>query len=216
MAHSDPTFLHFMFFWMNIFVSLKFDVRQKLLRQVRLRRQRRVKYVQRQRHAYFLRERSKRRRFFIIFALYTCSNSLSVPRNVWKYHRVNDLWEEAMNSWNYIRWMENMRMSRVTFHYITEKLEPCLLKEDTNMRKCIPVSKRIMICLYKLATNLEFRTIGNLFGIGRSTACQIFHEVCEAIQFVLTPMFITFPRGEQLQQVVDGFLEDWNYPQCAG
>ena len=73
-----------------------------------------------------------------------------------------------------------------------------------------------MIAVWKLATPCEFRTIANLSGIGRSTACEIFHEVCNAIANVLTPRYIVWPKGRELERVMNGFLVRWGYPQCAG
>ena len=53
------------------------------------------------------------------------------------------------------------------------------------MRKAIPVVKRVAVTLWRLSTNLEYRTIDHLFGISRSTVCVIVHEVCRAINKVL-------------------------------
>ena len=82
--------------------------------------------------------------------------------------------------------------------FVVEQLTPTLAKESTKFRATIPVSKRVMITVYKLTTTYEFRTISNLFGVGRSTACVLFHDVCRAIKEVLTPQYIVFPRDTQL------------------
>lgn len=37
-----------------------------------------------------------------------------------------------------------------------------------------------------------------------------------AIVSLLMKTCITFPTGEELQRVVDGFENRWGYPQCAG
>ena len=47
----------------------------------------------------------------------------------------------------------------LTLHDIT----PFLSKEDTILRKAIPVEERVAVSLWKLATNSDYRTIGPLF-----------------------------------------------------
>ena len=42
------------------------------------------------------------------------------------------------------------------------------------------------------------------------------HEVCEAIVTTLGHRYIRIPQGNGIQQIVDGFLSRWQYPQCAG
>lgn len=42
-----------------------------------------------------------------------------------------------------------------------------------------------------------------------------FFQVCKAIKEELTPRFINIPRGQRLQEVLDGF-EDRGFPQCVG
>jgi len=70
--------------------------------------------------------------------------------------------------------------------------------------------------LWRLATNIEFRTLGHLFLIARGTACVIFHDVIDAINITLQPKYIKFPSGQSLRNVVEGFNTRWNFPQCCG
>ena len=83
------------------------------------------------------------------------------------------------------------------------------------MRGAIPPEKRVAIALWRMGTPDAYRTIGELFGVGRSTACAVTHEVCLAITEHLH-YFITFPEGQKLNEVVEGFENDWNFPQCVG
>jgi len=41
-------------------------------------------------------------------------------------------------------------------------------------------------------------------------------ETCKAIVRILQPKYIHFPSGESLTTTVQGFLEQWGIPQCAG
>ena len=73
------------------------------------------------------------------------------------------------------------RMTRATFQSITDELRPHIEKQNTNMRRSIAADHRVAITLWRLATNIEYRTLAHLFGVGRSTFCVIVHETCKAI-----------------------------------
>ena len=107
-------------------------------------------------------------------------------------------------------------MSRETFSYIYEQLRSRLLRQDTVMRRAISVERRVGITLWFLATPSEYRTIAHLFGVARSTACEIVHETCTAIVDCLLKQYIQFPSGARLDEVVDGFLNKWGVPMCVG
>lgn len=84
-------------------------------------------------------------------------------------------------------------------------------------RHPITVEKRVLISIWRLATNIEFRTLGRMFGIGRSTACEITEEFTRAVVQNLMPRYIHFPvTKEGFREVVDGFLNRWGFPQCCG
>ena len=67
------------------------------------------------------------------------------------------------------------------------------------------VEKRLAITLWKLATNIEYRSIAQLFGLGRSTVCTIVLETCKAITEVLLPRYVKIPQGELCKEAIDGF-----------
>ena len=49
------------------------------------------------------------------------------------------------------------------------------------MTKAIPVEQRVALTLWFLSTNADYRTIGHLFGVSKSTVCIVTKEVCSAI-----------------------------------
>lgn len=67
---------------------------------------------------------------------------------------------------------ENFRMTLPIFNLLCDKLS-CLQKEDTVLRKAISLKKRIAIAIYALGSSAEYRSIGNLFGVGRTTVGEI-------------------------------------------
>ena len=70
-------------------------------------------------------------------------------------------------------WNDNLRMSRQTFQSLCEELRPYLQREDTNFRLSVSVEVRIAVTIWKSATISEYRTIAELFGLGRSTVGEI-------------------------------------------
>ena len=62
------------------------------------------------------------------------------------------------------------------------------------------------MALWRLATGIDDRSIGQLFGVARCTCCKITHEVCQAILNVLLNRFIKIVTGEHLEEVKQSFL----------
>lgn len=157
------------------------------------------------------------------FAL-VCMNNLfasqpDIERRFWVQPTkdIGLFWERTVQLWTDQRlWLENFRMSKGTFNFVCQELSPYLCRRDTNFRKAIKVEKRVAMCIWHLATGEDLRSLGWRFGVGKSTACQIINEVCQAIVDILLPQIITWPTGETLRATVDGFLSTWGFPQCAG
>ena len=70
--------------------------------------------------------------------------------------------------------------------------------------------------MWVLATPAGYRTVAHLFGIARCTVCVVVHETCTAIIQKLMPLYISFPTGDKVSEVVRGFKEKWGFPQCVG
>ena len=113
-------------------------------------------------------------------------------------------------------WVENFRMCKETFMYICSKLTPTLRRSDTVLRKSLSVERRVAVTLWCLATPTEYQTIAHLFGIARSTVCEIVHETCHCIVDALMKDYIKFPYADRLDRVVDEFKIKWGVPQCFG
>ena len=107
-------------------------------------------------------------------------------------------------------------MSKDTFTYLCQQLSTALHRQDTSMRKAISVEQRLAVTLWCLATPSEYRTIAHLFGIARSTVCEIVQETCTIIVQTLLHKYVQFPSGNRLDELVDGFLTKWGVPQCVG
>ena len=93
---------------------------------------------------------------------------------MWCKTRSKDWWIQAVSG-NYGErwWNNNLRMSQQTFESLCTELRPYLQREDTNFRLAVSVEARVAVTIWRLATNSEYRTITQLFGLGRSTVAEI-------------------------------------------
>ena len=84
------------------------------------------------------------------------------------------------------------------------------------VREPLSTEQRIAICLWRLGTNVEYRTISHLFGVGVSTVCVVLHDFCCAVVIHMAAKYIKVPTGPQLRKITDGFYTKWGFPHCIG
>lgn len=137
-------------------------------------------------------------------------------RRTWIQQRSGIWWQHVFASWTDCEWKANFRMGRTAFLHFCSILQPHLQRQTTTFRKPVPVDQRIAICLWRLATNVEFRTISHLFGIGQSTAVTITNQVAAVIVKFLLPVYIRTPSELEFESIIQGFRDRWGFPQCAG
>ena len=65
------------------------------------------------------------------------------------------------------------------------------------------------ITLWKLATNIEYRTLSEMIGVGESTVGIV-------VMTYLLPKHVSIPAGDKLKEIVDGFESCLGFPQVAG
>ena len=195
-------------------MHVKYTQEQNKMRIVRRRRLRRFHMMRWRKYSDFMQQRT----LLITLLVNTAFNEQDrqIPRQVWTRPRTSAVWEEMLHSLTDSQWREHFRMTRTTFVWLCNKLRPYISRQDTRLRKCVEVEKRVALTLWRLATNVEFRTIGTVFGVARSTACQIVHDTINAIVNVLQEQFLSFPSGDRLQEIIDGFELRWGFPQTAG
>lgn len=72
------------------------------------------------------------------------------------------------------------------------------------MREPVSTERKLAITLWKLATNIEYRRISQLFGLGRSTVCTIVLKTCNAIIEILLPKYVRMPKVNHVwKQLMD-------------
>lgn len=140
---------------------------------------------------------------------------LTREREVWEYPRPPSWYETTLPNLPESFFKANFRVSRATFLYIVSVCAR-MQRQDTNMRPAIPLHKRVAIGMYRLATSAEDRTVGNLFGVSRSSVSIIFREFCDVVLSELEPRFVRFPKVDQLEDHMQRFTAVTGFPQGVG
>ena len=153
----------------------------------------------------------------VVTAVVTRHLLLSVhqERTMWVRPRSHAFFREIVSGWDDAEWKRNFRVGRPTFSFLCLQLASVLQQREV-VRKPLSVEEKVAITLWRLGTNVEYRTIAHLFGVGLLTVCVTVHEVCHAIVSILLQRYIKIPTGDSAHTVVDGFLHTWGFPQCFG
>lgn len=117
-------------------------------------------------------------------------------------------------------WRENFRMSKPTFISLLESLRPALQRQQDDAdhepgAPSVPVDFRLGAAVFRLAHGATFKYVGRKFGIGTSSACKAFYEVCRALEDNLSHLFEFPSTPEALHAVIDKF-ESIHMPNCCG
>ena len=79
------------------------------------------------------------------------------------------------------------------------------------MRSPVTVEERVAVTVWKLATNIEYRSLASLFGLGRSTVGKIVLETCNIMATKLLSRYMRFPEGTRLRA-----MRLWKVLRSAG
>ena len=125
-------------------------------------------------------------------------------------------WKLSLSQYENNIWREHFRISKQTFRFVCDLVSPHLARQDTNMRRAIPVEKRVAVALWRLATGNSYRSTGLVFGVGRCTAMNLKDEFCLALLKSAND-FIKFPKGEaETRRAIQAFQEISCFPQVVG
>lgn len=143
-------------------------------------------------------------------------SNIRIRTRPWTTTASTDWWERVvMTEFKPSDWLDKFRMSRETFFYLCEKLRPRLARQDTSFRLALPLEKRVAVALWRLASNIEYRTISSLFGVGKSTVCRCVRDMCHAIVALLSSTYLRPPSEQELEDSAQLFLSNWGFPHCV-
>ena len=84
-----------------------------------------------------------------------------------------------------------LRMSPERFEHLLSLVGPLIMKEDTNFRKAIPASERLMLTLRFLVSGDSQRSMSYMFLMGKKTVSRIISETTEAISTILQSTYMS-------------------------
>ncbi|XP_029972875.1 protein ANTAGONIST OF LIKE HETEROCHROMATIN PROTEIN 1 [Salarias fasciatus] len=176
--------------------------------------QRRAEIQRRVRHRQYFFQRQRRMLMMMIAS--GIHSNVRIRTRPWTTTRSTDWWERVvMTEFQPSDWLDKFRMSRDTFFYLCDKLRPRLARQDTSFRLALPVEKRVAVALWRLASNVEYRTISSLFGVGKSTVCRCVRDMCHAIVALLSSIYLRLPGEQELEDSAQLFLSHWGFPHCV-
>ncbi|CAM4717894.1 unnamed protein product [Lepidochelys kempii] len=95
---------------------------------------------------------------------------------------------------------------------LCDLLSPALKHKNTKMRAALTVHKQVAIALWKLATSDSYWSVGNQFGVGKSTVGAAMIQAADAITELLLSRVVTLGN---VQVIMDGFAA-MRFPKCGG
>lgn len=104
-----------------------------------------------------------------------------------------------------------MRMTQSTFLIFHNELHPYIVREITQLKLPFSVDQRVAVTIWKLTTNVEYRTLSELFGIDKSSVCEIVNDTCRQLVMRLLPKYVKMPQGDILKEIVEGFETCWGF-----
>lgn len=111
---------------------------------------------------------------------------------------------------------KNFRVTRRVHRYLVQKLGPYIGRQENNYNITITVEERVLIALTVLASNAELQLIANMFGLGKSTVQEIFHDFTTAVCNILRPIHIRVPDEFEFQMIEELFEANHRFPMVVG
>lgn len=146
-------------------------------------------------------------------------NNITVPgpiRSCRRLKRNAGWWDKVCDTYSDARFKKTFRVSRSTFNYILNRIEPFIIKQ-TITEDPIPADLRLAICLYRLGRGDYLYTIAEMSGLGVSTVSLIVREVCQVLVDHLWNETVSnhMPKTrEDFKRKILDMEEFWQFPCC--
>lgn len=140
-------------------------------------------------------------------------------QRIWQKIRSNDFWQRIVREhFTEMDWISTFRMSKDNFillcNILRTELEPKPL--FLKSREPLSVEKQVATALYKLSCCAEYRVIGDVMGIHKSTVRKCLFRVTKAINKLMTSDYIFLPSEEDAKFISLQFEKKSFIPQLLG
>ena len=110
-----------------------------------------------------------------------------------------------------------IRMDRMHFYYLVERLYPYLLKDDTILRESIKPAAQVCVFLRYVASGETFRSLEYQFRISRRSIARIVDRVAEAIIEEMQGEYLKTPNtASKWLEIWEKFSQRWIFPNTIG
>lgn len=143
----------------------------------------------------------------------------SVPRrrSCRRLVRNTGWWDNVWKNYSDSRFKKTFRISRATFRYILNRIEPVLTRETLTEDPISP-DERLAICLYRLGRGDNYYTIAEMVGRGVSTVSSIVEEVSQVLVEHLWNDCVSIHMPDSSKAVFQEKILDmeelWQFPCC--
>lgn len=141
-------------------------------------------------------------------------------KSFWMKVRSQVWWLYVLNFYDDEEWLENFRVPKDTFFYICDRLrphlEPAEIDENLQPREPVLVEKKVALTLFFLSSCSEYRVIGNLFGVHKSTICKYIHQVVRLVNQILLPEEIRMPDLNECEEISQYHELKFGYARLIG
>ena len=96
-------------------------------------------------------------------------------------------------------------MTYSQFSKLINMLTPYLKKQDTKMKKAVPINKKITFVLRRLGFRNHISKSGNYLGLFPASTSKFTHEVCKVFVTHFNKEYIQDSEGKELEEIMNGF-----------
>ena len=116
-----------------------------------------------------------------------------------------------------LNFSEFIRLDRLHFQFLVERLYPRLIKRDTVMRKSIKPDEQCCLFLRYIASGESFRSLEYQFRISRRTISRVISTVAKAIIHEMQDAYFkTLKTVEEWLLISEKFSQRRNFPNMIG
>lgn len=139
-------------------------------------------------------------------------------RLVWRKKRSAAVWQNMQENFDDQQWIKAFRVDKQTFRSICEILDPIIKPRENTISSLPPTSttKKVAVTLYKIGSCCEYRVVGDVFGIHKSTVKKIFYETINAINSEMLKAHIRFANETDAKEIASAFESLCGIPQIIG
>lgn len=172
------------------------------------------------RHRRYLYHKYERMQMMAPLSLSHVSSSHSPCSELSNISSNSDWWERVvLAEFGPQEWLQRFHVSKDTFYLLCNTLKPQFPQTSlltSSSKLTLPLEKRVAVALIRLATNMDYSLLAELFGESISTLSQCVREVCDAIIMLLKPLYMHHPGMQELAENARAFHMKWGFPHCVG